>query len=137
MDTHDERDDQTDGDAVLVHRARAKAELDQIAQQAKQALADAGIVLSLFFLVPNSNSSVLLYGSPADADDATWRRVAEIVAQIVCKTVGLDRTRCQEVACASTDEVGDRQQVGGTTEVQSVDANATAAVKLSGVGTDR
>jgi hypothetical protein len=36
-------DDLADDDAVIAHRARAKAELGQIARQAKQALADAGI----------------------------------------------------------------------------------------------
>ncbi|MBV8410137.1 MAG: hypothetical protein JOY64_21090 [Alphaproteobacteria bacterium] len=54
MDAFDEQGDPTDDIGVTAHRARAKAALDQIAQQAKQALADAGIDLSLFFLVPNS-----------------------------------------------------------------------------------
>ena len=43
-------DDLADDDAVIAHRARAKAGPGQMARQAKQALADAGIDLSLFFL---------------------------------------------------------------------------------------
>ena len=45
-----ELDDLADDDAVIAHRARAKAGPGQMARQAKQALADAGIDLSLFFL---------------------------------------------------------------------------------------
>ena len=51
-------DDLADDDAVIAHRARAKAELGQIARQAKQALADAGIDLNLFFLVRNSGDTI-------------------------------------------------------------------------------
>ena len=52
-----EPEEWTDDADVADRRERARAELDQIAQQAKQALSDAGIDLSLFFLVPNSGST--------------------------------------------------------------------------------
>ena len=46
-------DDLTDDEAnVMAHRARAKAELDQIARQTKQALVEAGIDIGVFFLIP-------------------------------------------------------------------------------------
>ena len=34
--------------------------------------------------------------------------VSEIVAAIVRETVGLDRTRCREIVCATTDLIADR-----------------------------
>ena len=82
-------DDLTDDDAVIAHRARAKAELGQIARQAKQALADAGIDLSLFFLVPNSGDATLTFGTITDPPDDEWEQVGEIVSAIVRQTVGL------------------------------------------------
>jgi hypothetical protein len=54
MDINDALDDLPDDDAVIAHRARAATMLDQIAQRARQALAEHGIDLSVFFLVPSS-----------------------------------------------------------------------------------
>jgi hypothetical protein len=110
METHEQHDDPTDDDAVMAHRARAKVELDEIARQARQALTEQGLDTSLFFLVPNSGDSILTYGCHANPSDHEWRRVGEVVSAIVRKVVGLDRTRCQEVACATTDDL--RQPVG-------------------------
>jgi hypothetical protein len=66
-------DDLADDDAVIAHRARAKAELGQIARQAKQALADAGIDT---------------FGTITDPPDDEWEQVGEIVSAIVGQTVG-------------------------------------------------
>ena len=99
MDFNDERDDLDDD---VVARERAKVELVQIVQQAKRALQEGGIDLDLFFLVPNSGSSILAFGTTGDPDDDLWARVGEIVSSIVRQTVGLDRTRCRQVICATT-----------------------------------
>jgi hypothetical protein len=97
-----EPDDLTDCEDVADHRARAEAMLGQIAEQAKQALADADIDISLFFLVPSSGEAIATFGTPADPDDEVWGRVSEIVSNIVRHTVGLDRVRCRPVVCATT-----------------------------------
>ncbi len=111
MDINDERDDPTDdSDVVADHRARAADMLSQIAQQARQGLADAGIDLSLFFLIPSSGQSIITFGTITDPDDHLWNRVGEIVSSIVRQTVGLDRTRCRTVTCATTDDL--RQPTG-------------------------
>jgi hypothetical protein len=116
MDIYDERDDLTDQDDVPAHRARAKAELDQIAQQVQQALAEAGIGISLFFLIPNSGDSILSFGTLADPSDGEWGRVGEIVSAIVRQRVRLDRTRCRPVTCATTtDDMSQPTSADGAT----------------------
>lgn len=102
MDTPDEHDDRTHDGGVRAHRARAKAELDQIARQTRQALTDAGIDTPVFFIIPNSGDAIVTFGTPGDPSDDEWAAVGEIVAKIVRETVGLDRVRCHEVTCAST-----------------------------------
>jgi hypothetical protein len=63
-------DDLRDDDEMAAHRAKAKAELDQIARQARQALTEQGLGdISLFFLIPNSGDSILVFGTPGDPDD--------------------------------------------------------------------
>ena len=68
-----------DEDGVTAYRERAKGMLNQIAQQARLALADQCIDLDLFFLAPNSGEAILIYGTPGNPDDASWERVGEIV----------------------------------------------------------
>ena len=63
MDIHEFDDLTEDGDEVTSHRARARTELDQIARQAKQVLAEQKIDLDLFFLIPNSGEAILLFGA--------------------------------------------------------------------------
>ena len=111
MDAHDERDDLTDDDEVTAHRARAKDLLNEIARQAKRALHDAGIDLDLFFMIPNSGDAIITYGTPGDPPDDEWNRVREVVSSVVRQAVGLDRVRCREVVCATTDSVGDHQPI--------------------------
>ena len=61
IDHTDVRDEPMDG--VEAHRGRAAAEIDQIARDAKEALADQGIDIDLFFLSPNSGKAILIYGT--------------------------------------------------------------------------
>jgi L-aminopeptidase/D-esterase-like protein len=114
MDIHDERDDLTDDDEVTAHRARAKAELAQIAQRARQALAKHGIDLDLFFMIPSSGDSILTFGTITDPPDEQWSRVSEVVSSIVGQSVGLTHTRCREIACASTTDAIPASQEGAT-----------------------
>ncbi len=113
--TNQELDDPTNDDDVLGesmddaadYRERAAAKIDQIAQQTKQMLAEAGIDIDVFFLIPSSGDSILIFGTPADPDDALWGRVGQIVAPIVRQSVGLAGTRCRPMACATTQECCD------------------------------
>jgi hypothetical protein len=102
MDTQELRELTDDGDEVTADRDRAKETLNQVAGLAKQALAENGIDLDLFFLVPNSGESILMFGTSIDPDFATWARVGEIVSAIVREVVGLDDTRCRPVTCSTT-----------------------------------
>ena len=90
-----------DEDGGTAYRERAKGMLNQIAQQARLALADQCIDLDLFFLAPNSGEAILIYGTPGNPDDASWERVGEIVAPILGRLIGLRGTRRQEVICAT------------------------------------
>ena len=102
MDTQELDDLTEDGDEVTAYRARARTELDQIARQVKQALAEQKIDFDLFFLVPNSGEAILMFGTPADADDLTWERVGDIVSAVLRQVAGLDGTRCRPVMCSTT-----------------------------------
>jgi hypothetical protein len=114
MDTDDERDeltgddeltsdDQGDDDDVSAYRARAASKLDQIAQDAKEALAEHGIGLSLFFVIPSNGQSILFFGTSADPSDDLWNEVTEIVSGIVQQLLGLRRPRCRTLLCAMAD----------------------------------
>ncbi len=110
MDIHDEPDDLADDCDVTAHRARAAAKLDQIAQQTQQMLAEAGVAIDVFFLIPSSGDAVLIFGTTADPSDDLWNKVRDIVAPIVRQSVGLRGTRCRAMACAATtDLIADHQ----------------------------
>lgn len=97
-------DDQADDDGVTAYRARLKGKLDTIAAEAKQRLADENLDIPLFFVLPNSGSSIVNFGTPGDPDDATWSRVRMVVAAVIEKAVGVQRVRCREMLCATTDD---------------------------------
>jgi hypothetical protein len=111
-DANDEHDELTDADDVLDesmddeadYRERAATKLDQIAQQVKQALADAAISLDVFLVVPGSGDAIVTFGTVADPDpnDDEWQTVAAIVASVVRRAIGLNRSRCRSLVCATT-----------------------------------
>ena len=115
MDFHDAHselpDDEDDDIDEATYRDRAASKLDQIAQQAKQALADQDIDIALFFLVPNSGEAILAYVTPGDPDNASWERVGEIVTSIVAQSIGLRGTRRRELRCATTHEEGSHDAI--------------------------
>ena len=65
MDTEELDDLIEDGDDVMDYRARAKTELDRIARQTKNALAEHGIDLTVFFMV-QSSGPLLTFGTMSD-----------------------------------------------------------------------
>jgi hypothetical protein len=114
MDVHDEHDDEMpDNDAAegdeATYRSRAAAELDQIARQTKQTLVEADIDIDVFFLIPSSGNSVLIFGTPGDPDDDLWSRVSDVVGSVLRNLIGLDRVRCRQLMCAATDSIADHQ----------------------------
>jgi hypothetical protein len=98
-----EFDDQTDDDMVR-HRARARNLLSKITRQIRKALDDAGISLDVFVTIPSSGEAIATIGTAANPTDEVWDRTSKIISSIVGESVGLTRTRCREVACASTGE---------------------------------
>lgn len=101
MDTDDERGDFA-GDDVPAYRKHATELLDEIAHQTRHRLADAGIEMDVFFLIPNSGHSVLTFGTLADPSDAIWDQVGEIVSLVVRQSVGLEHSTCRDLQCATT-----------------------------------
>jgi hypothetical protein len=51
-----------------------------------------------------SGDAIATFGTAADPADEAWDRASKIISSIVGESVGLARTRCREVACASTGE---------------------------------
>jgi hypothetical protein len=107
MDSDDGRADLTDCDVdddidEATYRERAAATIDQIAQQVKKALADAAISIDVFLVVPGSGNAIVTFGTIADPDDEAWKTVSEIVSAVVRRAIGLDRSRCRSLACATT-----------------------------------
>jgi hypothetical protein len=98
-DDDDEHDEPTDH-----YRERAKTMLDQIVQQVKQALADAAISIDVFLLIPGGGDAIMTFGTVADPDpdDEEWSAVGAIVSAVVRRAIGLDRSRCRSLACATT-----------------------------------
>ena len=109
-DANDEHDELADDIDEATYRERAAAKLDQIARDAKQALVEHDI--DVFFMIPNSGRSIIVFGTPADPDDETWKTVSAVVSGIVRGAIGLDRSRCRSLACATTASVADRQPTG-------------------------
>jgi hypothetical protein len=96
---------QSDGRSIARHRARAKAELEHIVQQAKQAVAEAGLDIPLFFMIPRTGDSILTYGTPGHPQDHEWSHIGEIVCAVVAKAVGMDRTLHREIMCMASDDL--------------------------------
>jgi hypothetical protein len=101
-------DDAADDEDTATYRERAKAMLDRIAAQTKQALSQRGVELDLFFVTP-SRHSVVTFGTMSDPPKQLWGEVSAVVSSIVEQVVGLDRVRCREVMCAATDSAVDHQ----------------------------
>ena len=115
-----EYDDLTDDGRAAAHRSRATAMLPEIAGQVRGALAEQALDLTLFFLVPHTGDSIISFGTSGDPSDPEWEQVCGIVSSIVRMSIGLDRTRCREIACASTtDLITDRRHSPVQSDIQS------------------
>jgi hypothetical protein len=102
MDADGEHDDLTDEGDQGTYQERARTMLDQIVQGAKLALCEASIDIELFFLVSQNSNAILTFGTPADPPDDLWATVGEIVSYVVRNSLGIERTRCRGLVCAST-----------------------------------
>jgi len=91
-----------DGEGVTAYRARARNLLPQITQDVKRALDEASIEMDVFVVVPTCGDAIATFGTVTDPADEVWATVSDIVCSVVRKTVGLDRTKCRELACATT-----------------------------------
>jgi hypothetical protein len=103
MDTQ-KLDDLTDDGDPSVYRDRTRAELDQITRLTKNALAEHGIDLTVFFLV-QSSGPILIFSTMSDPSNHQWEQVSEIVLSIMREVTGLDGVWSRQVMCASTDAV--------------------------------
>lgn len=99
--TIQELDDPTDNDNVTTCRVRARDQLTEITRQVRQALDDAGISLDVFVMIPTGGDAITTFGAAGDPPvESCIRDRLGIVGELVA----LARTRCREVACASTAE---------------------------------
>ena len=94
-----------DDDSVVAQRARARNLLSHITQQVKKALNEASIEIDVFLMIPTTGDAIATFGTLTDPPDELWNSVGEIVCAVLGKTVGLERARCRELACATTADI--------------------------------
>ena len=87
-------------DDELTYRERATALLDELAQQARGVLRNAGIGIDVIFVVPPSGDVILTFASAAELYSEEWKGIRATVASLVRRSIGLDPARCRDVVCA-------------------------------------
>jgi hypothetical protein len=83
------------------YHERATAILDELAQQARVALGNAGIRLNIFFVVPPSGDAILTLGVAANQHEV--QEIKEVIGSIVRRSIGLNPGQCRNVICAMGD----------------------------------
>ena len=94
-----------DDEAIVAQRARARNLLPKITQQVKQALHEASIEIDVFLMIPTTGDAIATFGTLSDPPDELWTSIGEIVCAVLGNTVGLERARCRELACANTADI--------------------------------
>lgn len=84
---------------AAAHRDLAEAMLNEIADQAKQALAKRDIKTPVFLVVPASGGAILNFGTHEDPCDGEWERIQRIVSTIVEELLGIPCTQFRELRC--------------------------------------
>src|SRR5690242_19070211 len=102
-----ETEEWVEDEGVAAQRARARNLLPQITQQVKRALHEASIEIDVFLMIPTTGDAIATFGTLSDPPDELWNSVGEIVCAVLGKTVGLERARCREIACATTADISD------------------------------
>lgn len=100
----DHSDDQQDRNGhTAQYRGRATVCVDEIARRTKVALTERGILLDVFFVVPNSGEAIISFGTTVEPDpsDQEWEIVSDMICDIVSDVVGVDRLRTRNMACAA------------------------------------
>jgi hypothetical protein len=91
-------------DDELTYRERATALLDELAQQARGVLRNAGIGIDVIFVVPPSGDVILTFASAAELYSEEWKAIRATVASLVRRSIGLDPPQCRDVVCAMAHE---------------------------------
>ena len=88
-------------DDELTYRERATALLDELAQQARGVLRNAGIGIDVIFVVPPSGDVILTFASAAELYSEEWKAIRATVSSLVRRSIGLDPAHCRDVVCSS------------------------------------
>jgi len=62
----------------------------------------AGLTYPVYLAVPNSGDSLLSFATPLDPSDDEWRRMNDIVRNVVGAAIGAENLRSNPLACAMT-----------------------------------
>ena len=87
-------------DDELTYRERATALLDELAQQARGILRNAGIGIDVIFVVPPSGDVILTFGTAAELYCEEWKAIRMTVSSLVRRSIGLDPAQCRDVVCS-------------------------------------
>lgn len=79
-------------------RALAKSRLPKIIERTKDALAQGGVGVDIFYLLPNSGDSAITYGVIADVSDEEWDTISGIVCEIVKDALALRDVYTRELS---------------------------------------
>lgn len=90
----------TDRPKHAKQRAKLKASLNDVADEVTQSLQEAGIAVSVFFTVPSSGP-LMTFATPTDPADEEWKKVSEIVVQVVSRAICVDDLIYQSAPCAA------------------------------------
>lgn len=85
-------------------RAAATRLLPAIADRTRTALAEVGIDIEVFLVVPNSGDAILSFGTTdePDPDDATWNTISQTVCRVVCEALGMTKVRTRALVSTTT-----------------------------------
>jgi len=83
-------------------RKMIRNSLPDIAAQVHSRLVGAGLTYPVYLAVPNSGDSLLSFATPLDPSDDEWRRMNDIVRNVVGAAIGAENLRSNPLACAMT-----------------------------------
>jgi hypothetical protein len=100
MNTIEDEDDSSTDDRLDAQRDIIRQSLDEIANDIGMAMRDVGLSFPVYITVRNSGDALVTIATPSDPSDADWQKASEIVCRTLEESVGCDRLRGRELACA-------------------------------------
>jgi hypothetical protein len=85
--------------SIEVNRELIRQSLDEIAVEVSHGLRDADISYPVYLVVPSSGNAIVSMVTPADPSDSDWRRIGDIIREIVSERLDGMGLRSVEQPC--------------------------------------